>query len=255
RSRDLPNRCFRPSSTASSACRASGPRGRKGARRMRSVGPAMEASGHPRTARGKIPMICAWCRSDNLPGRKFCSECGRDLASRPCAACGATNQARDKFCGACGEILVAATAFPPEGPRSYTPAHLAERILAERTAMEARGSAYGERKNTTAMFADIKGSVELMEGLDPEDARSIVDPALEIMMEAVHRYDGYVARPTGDGVFALFGAPIACEDHPRRALHAALRMQQEIRGYTAKLRAERGLSVEIRIGLNTGEVV
>ena len=121
--------------------------------------------------------------------------------------------------------------------------------------MEARSVAYGERKNITAMFADIKGSVELMVDLDPEDARSIVDPALEIMMEAVHRYEGYVARPTGDGIFALFGAPIACEDHARRAVHAALRMQQEIRRYTARLRVERGLSVQIRVGLNTGEVV
>ncbi|TMA74893.1 MAG: adenylate/guanylate cyclase domain-containing protein, partial [Deltaproteobacteria bacterium] len=121
--------------------------------------------------------------------------------------------------------------------------------------MEARSVAYGERKNITAMFADIKGSVELMVDLDPEDARSIVDPALEIMMEAVHRYEGYVARPTGDGIFALFGAPIACEDHARRAVHAALRMQQEIRRYTARLRVDRGLSVQIRVGLNTGEVV
>src|SRR5437879_13849434 len=95
--------------------------------------------------------------------------------------------------------------------------------------MEARSVAYGERKNITAMFADIKGSVELMVDLDPEDARSIVDPALEIMMEAVHRYEGYVARPTGDGIFALFGAPLAFGEHARRAVPAPLPTQQHSR--------------------------
>jgi class 3 adenylate cyclase len=95
--------------------------------------------------------------------------------------------------------------------------------------MEARGVPDGERKTITALFADLKGSTALIEGLDPEEARAIIDPALQLMMEAVHRYEGYVAQALGDGIFALFGAPIAHEDHPQRALYAALRMQEEMR--------------------------
>src|SRR5215472_5468667 len=113
----------------------------------------------------------------------------------------------------------------------------------------------GERKTVTALFADIKGSMELMEDLDPEEARAIVDPALKLMIDAVHSYDGYVVQSTGDGVFALFGAPIAHEDHPHRALYAALRMQEEMRHYAEGLRAERGINLQARAGVNTGEVV
>jgi len=89
----------------------------------------------------------------------------------------------------------------------------------------------GERKTVTALFADIKGSTELMRDLDPEEARAIIDPALQLMIDAVHRYDGYVVQSTGDGIFALFGAPVAHEDHPQRALHAALRMQEDLKRY------------------------
>src|SRR5206468_10601824 len=114
--------------------------------------------------------------------------------------------------------------------------------------MEARGMTDGERKTITALFADLKGSTALIEGLDPEEARSIIDPALQLMMEAVHRYDGYVAQALGDGIFALFGAPIAHEDHPQRALYAALRMQDEMRRYAARLRLEKGVPLQIRVG-------
>jgi class 3 adenylate cyclase/predicted ATPase len=113
----------------------------------------------------------------------------------------------------------------------------------------------GERKTVTALFADIKGSTELMRDLDPEEARTIVDPVLQLMMAAVHRYGGYVAQSTGDGIFALFGAPVAHEDHPQRALHAALAMQEELRRYADRLRAEGKIPVEARVGVNTGEVV
>jgi hypothetical protein len=109
-------------------------------------------------------------------------------------------------------------------PRRWTPVHLAERIRAEQAAMEARGVSGGERKLVTHLFSDLKGSTALIEGLDPEEARAIVDPALQLMMDAVHRYEGYVAQVPGDGIFALFGAPIAHEDHPQRALYAALLM-------------------------------
>ena len=142
-----------------------------------------------------------------------------------------------------------------QSPSSYTPQYLAERIRAEQQAMESRGAAEGERKTITALFADLKGSTALIEGLDPEDARAIIDPALQVMMDAVHRYDGYVAQALGDGIFALFGAPIAHEDHPQRALYAALRMQEEMRGYSDRLRLSGGAPLQMRVGINTGEVV
>src|SRR5712691_5099981 len=142
---------------------------------------------------------------------------------------------------------------PP--PAAYTPPHRAERILAEQAAMEARGATDGERKTITALFADLKGSTALIEGLDPEDARSILDPALQLMMDAVHRYDGYVAQALGDGIFALFGAPIAHEDHPQRALYAALSMQDELRRYAEKVRLKGGTPLYMRVGINTGAVV
>jgi class 3 adenylate cyclase len=114
-------------------------------------------------------------------------------------------------------------------------------------------TAEGERKTVTAL-CDIKGSTELMEELDPEEARAIIDPALKLMIDAVSRYDGYIVQSTGDGVFALFGA-LAHEDHPQRALYAALRMQEEIRHYGAKLQEEGRAPIEIRVGVNSGEVV
>jgi class 3 adenylate cyclase/predicted ATPase len=140
-------------------------------------------------------------------------------------------------------------------PIAYTPRHLAERILAEQAALEAHGAPDGERKTITALFADIKGSMQLLEDLDPEEARQIIDPALQVMMDAVHRYEGYVAQSLGDGIFAFFGAPIAHEDHAQRALYAALHMQEGIAQYSQRLRAERGVNLEIRVGANTGEVV
>jgi class 3 adenylate cyclase len=113
----------------------------------------------------------------------------------------------------------------------------------------------GERKTVTALFADIKGSMDLIENLDPEEARAIVDPALKLMMDAVVHYGGYVAQSTGDGIFALFGAPTAYEDHPQRALHTALRMQGELRRYSDQLRKRGQAPLWIRVGVNTGEVV
>jgi class 3 adenylate cyclase/predicted ATPase len=140
-------------------------------------------------------------------------------------------------------------------PIAYTPRHLAERILAERAALAVQGAPDGERKTITALFADIKGSMALLEDLDPEEARRFIDPALQLMMDAVHRYEGYVAQSLGDGIFALFGAPIAHEDHAQRALYAALRMQEDLKRYAERLRRDRGLTLEMRVGLNTGEVV
>ena len=134
-------------------------------------------------------------------------------------------------------------------PEAYTPKHLAEKILT------ARGDLEGERKQVTVLFADIKRSTELIDGLDPEEARKLLDPALHSMIEAVHRYEGTVNQVLGDGIMALFGAPIAHEDHAVRACYAALAMQAALRRYAEEVRRTQGLLVQIRVGLNSGEVV
>jgi len=151
--------------------------------------------------------------------------------------------------------LRTSTTDQSQAPAAYTPSHLAERIRAEQDALEARSGTDGERKTITALFADLKGSTALIEGLDPEEARAIIDPALQVMMDAVHRYEGYVAQALGDGIFALFGAPIAHEDHTQRALYAALRMQEEMRRYGNQVRLKHGVPLAMRVGINTGEVV
>src|SRR5260221_5690849 len=210
-------------------------------------------------------MHCPSCEFDSPEGKKFCGECGAPLPQR-CPNCGEDNPPQFKFCGECGASLVASSQLSalspqallpprPQSPISYTPAHLAERIRAEQAALEARGANDGERKTITALFADLKGSTALIEGLDPEEARAIIDPALQLMMDAVHRYEGYVAQALGDGIFALFGAPIAHEDHPQCALYAALRMQEEMRRYGDQVRLKHGGPLAMRVGVNTGEVV
>ncbi len=199
-------------------------------------------------------MRCA-CGFDNPEAARFCGWCGEKVANR-CPRCRTENPLEFQFCGECGAALGSGAAPPrAERPIGYTPRHLAERILAEQAALESRAASDGERKTITALFADIQGSMDLLEGVDPEEARRIIDPALERMMGAVHRYEGYVAQSTGDGIFALFGAPIAHEDHPQRSLYAALRMQEEVRKYAGELRREKGVNLEIRVGINTGEVV
>jgi class 3 adenylate cyclase len=134
-------------------------------------------------------------------------------------------------------------------PLAYTPSYLAEKILASRAALE------GERKQVTVLFADLKGSTELIEGLDPEEARQLLDPALHVMMDAVHRYEGTVNQVLGDGIMALFGAPVAHEDHAVRACYAALAMQSAMRRYAEEVRRSHGLEMQARVGLNSGEVV
>ncbi len=192
-------------------------------------------------------MNCAKCGHNNPEATKFCGECGTRLVSG-CAACGAQNPPGNKFCGECGAAL-AASATPSSAPVPAPPRHLADRILQSRQGLE------GERKQVTVLFADMKGSMELLAERDPEDARKLLDPVLERMMDAVHHYEGTVNQVMGDGIMALFGAPLAHEDHAVRACFAALRMQEQVRSITEEVRATQGIEIQIRVGLNSGEVV
>src|SRR5229473_3145935 len=197
-------------------------------------------------------MRCSKCGTDNREGRKFCSRCGVALA-RQCPRCGASNEPGDDFCGECGAAVAANAASA--GVSSPQAASTGPKIRVAPEQPDASTAIKGERKTVTALFADIKGSTELMRDLDPEEARAIVDPALKLMIDAAHRYDGYVVQSTGDGIFALFGAPVAHEDHPQRALHAAIAMRDALRRSGEELKKQGRLGVELRIGINTGEVV
>ena len=169
-------------------------------------------------------MHCPACKTDNPPDAAFCEQCGSKL-ELVCPACKGAVSPGARFCKKCG------TAIGASGPRSVKTSTHGPIRIADAGAPE---NIEGERKTVTALFADIKGSTELQQDLDPEESRAIIDPALKIMIDAARRYDGYVQN-TGDGIFALFGAAIAHEDHPQRAMHAALRMQQEIRRYGDRL--------------------
>jgi class 3 adenylate cyclase/predicted ATPase len=193
-------------------------------------------------------MRCSKCGVDNRDNARFCDGCGAPIQSQ-CFSCGALVRPGARFCNACG-VALSSTAARPVASSAESETNI--QFNAEAAVSEALD---GERKTVTALFADIKGSTELERDLDPEEARAIVDPVLRLMMDAVHRYDGYVAQSTGDGIFALFGAPVAHEDHPQRALHAALAMQEELHRYAERLRKEGKLAVEARVGVNTGEVV
>jgi len=163
-------------------------------------------------------MRCTKCEFENPAGMKFCGKC-RTALGLTCPNCSFDNPSGFDFCGECGAALAAtAAAAKPSAP--------AIRVAAER--QDAPTPTEGERKTVTALFADIKGSTELEQDLDPEEARAIIDPALRLMIDAAHRYEGYIVQSTGDGIFAIFGAPVAHEDHPQRALYTALRMQEEL---------------------------
>jgi class 3 adenylate cyclase len=195
-------------------------------------------------------MQCPRCKRENPAGSSFCLECGARLGLT-CDSCGTELPAGSKFCNRCGTPVSIPTVGQPRFafPNAYTPKHLAEKILTSKAALE------GERKQVTVLFADLKGSMELLADRDPEEARKILDPVLERMMEAVHRYEGTVNQVMGDGIMALFGAPLALEDHAVRACYAALRMQQAVKQYAEEVRRSEGVAIQIRVGLNAGEVV
>jgi class 3 adenylate cyclase/tetratricopeptide (TPR) repeat protein len=198
-------------------------------------------------------MKCPRCQQETPSDADFCPDCGVKLAG-VCASCGTANAPNHKFCKKCGQALGVAGGpseahAPSRSPSSYTPQHLAEKILTSKSALE------GERKQVTVLFADLKGSMELLADRDPEEARKILDPILEVMMEAVHRYEGIVNQVMGDGIMALFGAPVAHEDHAVRACYAALRMQESVKRNDEGVRRHAGINVRIRVGLNSGEVV
>ena len=169
-------------------------------------------------------MKCPKCQHESTDKAKFCEECAAELP-RTCASCGSRVSLTAKFCPQCGHPLRPVADDPRfASPLYYTPQHLADKILTSRAALE------GEQQ-VTVLFADIKGSMELLADRDPEDAQKLLDPVLERMIEAVHRYEGTVNRVMGDGIMALFGAPIAHEDHAVRACYAALRMQETVTRY------------------------
>ncbi|HEY8276736.1 MAG TPA: adenylate/guanylate cyclase domain-containing protein [Methyloceanibacter sp.] len=188
-------------------------------------------------------MRCTSCQAENPDGAKFCGSCGKPV-SRSCPKCGEPASATSRFCNQCGSSLSASEGL--SGNSS---------TIALGTAVDAQYVPEGERKLVTALFVDIIGSTGLAQDLDPEEARAIIDPALNLMIEAVRRYEGYVVQSTGDGIFALFGAPVAREDHAQRSLYTALRMQEELRRFSDGLRATGRTPIQIRCGINSGEVV
>jgi class 3 adenylate cyclase/predicted ATPase len=191
---------------------------------------------------------CPKCQAENLDSRKFCRKCGDQLVLI-CPRCSSQNLPRDEFCGDCGHKLTQLPPLDPSRPASYTPKHLAHQILTSRSALE------GEKKLVTVLFADVANFTSLSEKLDPEEVHQIMDGCFQILMAEIHRYEGTINQFTGDGVMALFGAPLAHEDHAQRACRAALAIQKAMEGYGEKTQREHGLSFRLRIGLNSGPVV
>ncbi len=199
-------------------------------------------------------MICATCGHENRLTAKFCEACAAML-KRVCTSCCFELRATAKFCDECGTPAGAPASpgridAPPErDPRTYTPKHLADRILQSRSALE------GERKQVTVLFADVKGSMELAEQLDPEEWHRVLERFFAILTEGVHRFEGTVNQYTGDGIMALFGAPLAHEDHCQRACYAALAMRDALRNFAREIKRQHGFDFATRIGINSGDVV
>src|SRR5216683_1745358 len=211
-------------------------------------------------------MQCQACGAESPSGARFCEQCGVAMEAR-CMHCGASVRPGARFCVACGQPLETLTPPPSDAgskPSSRAaqpvdlataaqvfqlPSHLAEKIRTEHPARE------GERRQVTVLFGDIAGFTAMTEKLDPEDVHEIVRSVFELITTEIHRFEGTINQYGGDGLMALFGAPIAHEDAPRRAVHAALGIQRALRDYAATLERERGLKLQMRIGINTGTVV
>lgn len=207
---------------------------------------------HHRDLRVGLVMKCALCQHENEVGAKFCEECAAPLV-RTCANCGHPLSPTAKFCPECAQpaqwALEVAKPHGLNSPESYTPKHLAEKILSSRSAFE------GARKQVTVLFVDVSGFTALSERLDPEEVHGLMNRAFELMLAEVHRYEGTVNQFLGDGIMALFGAPIAHEDHARSAVHAALGIRKALQEYQDELRIQRQIAFQVRQGLNTGMVV
>ncbi len=197
-------------------------------------------------------MMCPHCQRVNPTDAKFCTGCGRPLALL-CPACQTSNAPDSRFCKACGTPFLTSELSQPtqrSAPsQSYTPRHLADKILSMRSALE------GERKQVTVLFADVVGFSTLAGPLDPEDVHTLMDKCFEILTQQVHRYEGTINQFAGDGIMALFGAPLTHEDHAVRALHAALGIQAALQDYREEVQERWGVPVQMRLGVNTGLVV
>jgi class 3 adenylate cyclase len=196
-------------------------------------------------------MKCSNCQHENPATAKFCNGCGHKLEIG-CPKCRKPNPPGSRFCNACGQTLIAPEATPSidyNQPQSYTPKHLALKILTNRSAIE------GERKRVTVLFADTANFMGLSEKLDPEQVHQIMDGCFKILMDEIHKHEGTINQFTGDGVMALFVAPVAHEDHAQRACRAALAIQQAVGRYGEKVAGDYGIAFKLRIGINSGPVI
>ncbi len=196
-------------------------------------------------------MKCPKCQFENPDGIKFCGDCGTKLELQ-CPHCNYSNPPQFKFCGECGKDLrepSEAPAIDYSQPQSYTPKFLAEKILTTRSSIE------GERKLVTVLFADVANYTSISEKLDPEKIHHIMDGCFSVLMDKIHKHEGTINQFTGDGVMALFGAPVAHEDHAQRACHAALSIQEAISDYSEKIKKDTGIDFSMRIGINSGPVI
>ena len=196
-------------------------------------------------------MKCPLFSFNNPAEAEFCIECGKKIEFC-CPDCGAATPAKGKFCMKCGHPLKDSQKLPTidySKPHSYTPKHLADKILTNRSSLE------GERKIVTVLFADVANYTAMSEKLDPDEVLQIMDGAFKIMMDETHKYEGTINQFTGDGIMAIFGAPVAHENHAQRACYTALSIQTAMTDYSARIEKRYGIDFKIRIGINSGAVI